>query len=190
MSSQKDRIKELLGSGLNNEVVATAVGVDPSYISQLMTDQNFVEEVTALRVQSLTSATQRDRSWDSLENKLLATLHEKVDQNMLYKVPDIVRVLAIANQAKRRGATAPEALTQSKPVVSLVIPTVVINNYTKTAQGEVVEVETAEGEKQTLLTMPAVTLMQKLTSAGTPGIDYDKVRRYLPSSSKAENIKG
>ena len=191
MSSQADKIKALLGSGLSNQVVASAVGCDPSYISQLMSVDTFAEEVAQLRVVGLTDATERDRSWDSLEKKLLGKLHEQVDNNMIYKPLDVTRVLAVANVAKRRGSTTPEALTTSRPVVQLNIPTVVIQSYTKTSAGEVIEVETGEGKKQSLLTMSSSALMQQLAAAqkgksGNSAIDYNKLRRHLPEGPERE----
>lgn len=188
MSSQADRIKALLGHGLSNQIVANTVGVEPSYVSQLMADEQFAEEVMMLRIQSLANATERDKSWDSLEQKLLGTLHEHVDNKMFYKPMDVLRALAVTNAAKRRGVASPEALTTHKPVVTLTIPATVIRQYKKTVEGEVVEIETADGEKKSLITMQSATLMKNLADqkSGRSGIDYEKIRRYLPGGSERE----
>jgi len=57
MLQDKDRILKLLGSGLGGEVVSATVGCDPSYISQLMADEEFRSRVLAMRIESLTADT-------------------------------------------------------------------------------------------------------------------------------------
>jgi hypothetical protein len=47
MAVDNEKIKELLGSGLSNDVVASAVGCDPSYVSQLMSNETFRDGLTA-----------------------------------------------------------------------------------------------------------------------------------------------
>jgi hypothetical protein len=197
MASTADRIKELLGNGLSNEITATAVGVDPSYVSQLMSDPVFSEEVISKRIQTLSSATVRDRSWDGIEDSLLQSLAQKIEQNLIYKPMDILRALAVVNSAKRRGATSQEAMVTHKTVVTLNLPTIVVNSYKKSAQGEVIEVETADGNKQTLVTMTAAALMKQLSdrNASEVGkentlVEYDKIRRYLPSSGESQKSEG
>lgn len=185
-SGSVDKIKELLGNGLSNEIVATAVGVSISYISQLMADEQFSAEVISLRTIALTDATVRDRSWDGLENKMLDNLHNLVDQKMIYKVNDVVKVLAIANNAKRRGATSQDALTTHKTVVQLTLPAVIVNKYRKTLEGEVVEVITDEGASQTLITMPAAALMQKLAAENVGDKKYETLKKYLPAPATTD----
>ena len=189
MAASADRIKELLGNGLSNDVVATAVGVHPSYVSQLMSDEIFSQQVIALRTQTLAAASSRDRSWDGIEDRLLNKLSDLVDSGMFYKPQDILNALVVANRAKRRGTTAQENLVVHQNIVHLNLPTQVVNSYRKNLQGEVVEITTPEGNQQTLVTMPAVALVQKLAEAEKDG-KYDKVRRYLPQGSKKENSTG
>lgn len=185
-----EKIKELLGNGLSNEIVATAVGVSVSYISQLMADEQFSAEVISLRTLALTDATVRDRSWDGLETKMLNNLHELVDSRMIYKVNDVVKVLAIANNAKRRGATSQDALTTHKTVVQLTLPAVIVRQYKKTIEGVVAEVITEEGNSQTLMTMPAAALMQQLAAKHQGNKQYETLRKYIPASNPEENTEG
>ena len=187
MTVTADRIKQLLGNGIAPEVVATAVGVTPAYVSQLMADDTFREEVVALRSTALAASTDRDTSWNMLEDKLLAQLHEKVEQNMIYKVPDIVRVLVAANNAKRRGNPISDSIKPTQQVVVLNLPSVVLKQYKENANREIVEVTNDDGSQQTLVTMPATQLMQQLTAMnGGTNREYEKVLRYLPGSDKEE----
>lgn len=184
-----EKIKELLGNGLTNDVVATAVGVTPAYISQLMSDERFAEEVVSLRTVTLTAATSRDRGYDDIEQALLTKLSDVVNSGMIYKTQELLRAIQVINQAKRRGATSQNPLIQTTDkIVTLNMPTVVINSYKTDGKGEVVEVTTSEGKSQTLATMPAVALMQRL-SAKHQGQNkgYEQVRRFLPQSSEPED---
>lgn len=186
MAVSAEKIKELLGNGLSNDVVATAVGVHPSYVSQLMSDEQFSSEVVALRTQTLTAASSRDRSWDGLEDRLLTQLSDVLDQRMIYKPNDILRALHVVNNAKRRGNSAQETLVVHQNVVNLSIPTIVMNAYKKNSHGEVVEVTTPEGKQQTLVTMPAAALMHKLSEQHQGNKGYEQVRKYLPTSNGEE----
>lgn len=184
-TASAEKIKELLSNGLSNEVVATAVGVHPSYISQLMSDEAFSAEVISRRTQTLADVTVRDRSWDGLEDKLLAKMHELVDNQMIYKPQDVLRAVVVVNNAKRRGNTAQESLVVHQNIVNLNIPAQVLNTYTKNITGEVIEVTSPEGQQQTLVTMPAATLMSKLAEQHQGKKEYDQIRKYLPASEGA-----
>lgn len=184
-TASAEKIKELLSNGLSNDVVATAVGVHPSYVSQLMSDEVFSAEVIARRTQTLADVTVRDRSWDGLEDKLLIRMHEIVDNQMIYKPQDVIRALVVVNNAKRRGNTAQESLVVHQNIVNLSIPAAVVNNYTKNITGEVVEVTSPDGQQQTLVTMQAATLMSKLAEQHQGKKEYDQIRKYLPTSESS-----
>ena len=186
MASSAEKIKELLGSGLSNEVVATAVGVHPSYISELMANDIFREEVVALRSRSLVAASSRDRTWDTLEEKLLAKLDDAIDHGMIYKANDLLRAAAVVNNAKRRGVSAPEALHKQQQVVVLNVPVTVVNAFKKNVMGEVIEVTKPDGEAQSLVTMPAAVLVRELASRQPGNKIYDKLRNHLPESGGTE----
>lgn len=181
MAASIDHIKQLLGNGLSNEVVANAVGVTPSYISQLMGQEDFASEVIAKRSAVLASHSARDRTWDSAEDKLLETLHQQLDAGGFYKPMDILRAVAVVNAAKRRGNPTPEHLTLTQNVVTLNLPVQVVHTFTKSAAGEVVEVD-----GQTLVPMTAATLMSQLAAKNPGSASYEQVRRYIPSSAEVK----
>jgi hypothetical protein len=183
MAVAVDKIKELLGNGLSNEVVATAVGVHPSYISQLMADEQFSSEVVSRRTTSLAAHTLRDRSWDGIEDSLLRKLGELVENQMIYKTHDVLQAIRVVNGARRRGVSTQDSLVVNNNVVNLVMPTVVLNSYKKNSHGEVVEVSTPSGQTQTLVTMPASALMAKLSEqhqGPENRKEYEQIRNYLP----------
>lgn len=147
----KDKIKALLGQGHSAELVATIIGCDPSYISQLLEDEAFRNEVSELRVRSLQAASARDKKWDDLEDKLLDKLHSAVD--FVIKPREILAVLSAANAAKRRGATAHESVTINNQIVNLLVPQRLVQTFTVNQNNQVIGV----GDKS-MLTLPSTKI--------------------------------
>lgn len=177
MKQSQVKIKELLGTGLSNEVVASAVGCEPSYISQLMSDEVFYEEVVALRAKSLQSASNRDNKIDTLEETILDKLLQLVPA--LYKTSDLLAAFRITNSARRRGVAAPSSLVLNQRIVNLQLPDAVVKRFETNPYGEVVEVD-----GQTLVTMQAPTLLKALAnqSKDTNSKAYERVSKFLPQS--------
>lgn len=181
----KTRVLQLLGSGLGTDLVATAVGCDPSYISQLLADDEFADEVAKLRSEALLVDSSRDRSIGSIEDKLINQLHIIIDDGLIYKPRDVLQAFSILNRAQRRGVSAAGGTTVKNTVVNITLPTNIMNNYVTNAQGEVVDVN-----GQTLVAMPAMQLLKQLAGgelknegAGDEN-RYDKVSRYLPAVNR------
>ena len=70
----RDKILKLLGQGLTPQLVATAVGCEPSYVSQLLSEEAFALEVAQARCANLEEATDRDKKYDKLEDAFLQKL--------------------------------------------------------------------------------------------------------------------
>lgn len=103
----KEKIKELLGLNIPANVVATAVGIDTSYISQLLGDEAFAAEVAQLRIANTAANAARDRKYDSIEDSLIARLEEMLEGPLLFTKPnEILSAIRIINAAKRRAAPA------------------------------------------------------------------------------------
>lgn len=182
MAVDKNQIQELLGSGLSNEIVATAVGCDPSYITQLMSQQEFASKVIELRTVALTANSRRDRTIDEIEDKILEKLDTVIDQNGFYKPADILRAAAVVNAMKRRGVPATESLTVNNTVVNLQMPVQIVHSYVKNPTGEVVEVD-----GKTLVTASSHTLLEELarTRGGKDGEPnkYREAGKFLPAAA-------
>lgn len=189
------QIKELLGSGLSAEVVSSAVGCDPSYISQLLSEESFASEVAAKRTLSLTAHSRRDASIDSIEDTLLGKLEEAVVAGVFYKPRDLLMATSVVNRMIRRGTPAATSGVVVNTVVQLSLPASVVKKYTVNRVGEVVAVE-----GQTMVTMPAHRLLQQLASpslAPSPlssslGDDksdkYQEALKYLPSGIETKIV--
>ncbi|CAM6053474.1 unnamed protein product [Sphagnum tenellum] len=184
---QEDRIKELLGNGLSNEVVASTMGLHPSYISQLMSDQQFYDEVVEKRTKTLAAHTVRDRSLDKIEDKLIEKLDNMITSGMMYKHQDILNAFRVVNSAKRRGVTAQEGVVVNNTVVNLSLPERVATKFVTNRHGEIVE---AAGK--TMVTIPTQQLLNQLiekhreskTGTGLNSNKYEAVKRFLPASQE------
>lgn len=176
----KERAKKLLGVGVPAELVASTLGCEPSYISQLMSEDTFREEVITLRVASMTAASERDATADSIEDLLLDKLKNSLD--FIHKPADILRTYVAINNAKRRGAGLQHGQTVNNVVVQLTLPLAVQQKFVTNALGEVVEVD-----GQTMVTMPPAQLLRNLAEQkeSTNAIQAEELRRLaarLPSS--------
>lgn len=128
-TTTEDRALSLLGQGCGPELVASAIGVSVSRISQLLSTPEFAERVAALRFASLARHNERDQRADRIEDLLLEKL-----ENVIPYITDPMKLVAAytrINAAKRRGSSSPEAITAQTQVVSLNIPSVVINQHVK-----------------------------------------------------------
>lgn len=157
MSVDKERAKKLLGSGVQAELVAATLGCEASYISQLLSDDQFREQVISLRVQALSAATERDNEIDSLEDVLLGKLKDSIDY--ILKPREILAAFNVINNAKRRGAGVGQNTVQNNVVVNLTLPTIVQQRFVTNTNGEVIEVD-----GRTTVTMPPAQLLKNLAA--------------------------
>lgn len=160
-SSTYDRALALLGSGVNPEMVASALGVSISRISQLLSDETFATRVAELRFESLQSHNVRDHKYDTMEDDLLDKLQDLLP--LMMRPMEVIRSLQIINAAKRRGQSAPESITQQQTVVNLIMPTVITKNY---AIQQNIHNQVVKAGDQDLLTIQSGQLLKTLESAG------------------------
>lgn len=182
MAVNQDKIKELLGQGLANEVVAAAVGCTPSYISQLLADDAFASDVMQMRVENLARHNRKDNKLDQIEEQLIDHLAEDVTSRRIYKPHDVLKAFAVINAAKRRGASNTSGANPQGGIVNLTMPTVVIQQFVTNAQKEVVAV----GDKS-LNTITPERLLGMLKD-GTSEADRATYQRLLSRMPSAVTI--
>ncbi len=189
MAVSKEQIKDLLSSGVSPTDTAAAVGCDVSYISQLLSDDRFAEEVAIKKTASLTAHARRDATIDGIEDKLLSQLNDMVDNSAFYKPRDVLHAMAVINKAIRRGPSIGVGATGTvvNNIIQLQMPEHVVRRFTTNRINEVVEVEAEDGKAQTLVTMPAHQLLRTLVA--NKGDDdgasekYKESLKYLPSGT-------
>lgn len=130
------RALELLGSGVPQESVASALGVTPSYISQLLSDEDFASKVVSLKYNALTKHTERDAKYDALEDTLLTKLDKAVP--LILRPLDIMRALKTVNEAKRRGTDSKESIIAQQNIVEITMPTQIVQQFTTNIKNQVI----------------------------------------------------
>lgn len=156
-NQNEQRCMKLLGSGLGPGVVAQAVGVSESRISQLMSDPVFAAEVSTLRFQSLNKHNEMDNQYDRMEKKIADALEEQLP--LMMRPQELLKAASVINGMKRRGASAPEQITHQNQVVNLLMPKVIIQQFTTNVNNQVIQ---AGG--QTLETIQGSTLLNAAKS--------------------------
>ena len=103
-TSIEERALVLLGAGVQAEQVATTLGVLPSRISQLLSQEDFAHKVQNLRYENLQRHNKRDSEYDSLEDALIGKLNKSLP--LMVKPETILRAISTINSAKRRGQSS------------------------------------------------------------------------------------
>jgi hypothetical protein len=174
LTSAESRALKLLGDGINPSMVASAVGLSDSRISQLLSDEQFAARVTELRYESLVAHNQRDLSYDEIEDQLIAKLRDILP--FMMKPMEILKSIQVINAAKRRGASAPDSLTQKQEVVQLVMPIQVITQFALNSNGQVVK-----AGQQDLVTVQSSKLTD-LVKTARQGVPNGPISLPAPSS--------
>lgn len=154
-NSINERALSLLGSGVNAEAVASAIGVTPGYVSQLLADEGFAEAVTQLRFESLSAHTERDGEYDDIETSLLSKLKKSLP--LMLRPADILGAIKIVNGAKRRGQDSQDSLVSQNNIVNITMPTQIIQQFTTNIDNQVVKT----GDRD-LLTIQASDLLKQV----------------------------
>lgn len=157
-SSVEDRALDLLGKGIPQSAVALTLGVDPSRISQLLSDKAFADQVIEKKFVNLSSDISRDKSIDSIEDKILERLDFSLP--MISKPMDLVRAFTALNMAKRRSRSLDSESGSSlgnQTIIQLNIPSVVLQSFRTNINNQVIAV----GDRS-LLTMPSNLLRSAL----------------------------
>jgi transcriptional regulator with XRE-family HTH domain len=148
---------EMLGNGLTPEIVATALGISPGYISQLLAEEAFSYQVTQRRFLMLQAATKRDAGYDYIEDELIKKMKDLLP--MMYKPQEVLRAISVINTAKRRGSGAQENVVINQTVIQLQLPEIIVNKFVKNINNQVI----VAGEQQ-LVTIPSNNLTKQLES--------------------------
>ena len=178
-TSTEARALQLLGQGLGPEVVASAVGVTVSRISQLLSAPEFSAQVADLRYKNLSKHNERDNAYDAMEDALLDKLKDLLP--FMVRPMEVLKAIQVINAAKRRGSSAPESITNQQTVVQLVMPTQIINRYTVNANNQVIT-----AGQQDLVTVQSSSL-PALLSARKALIHHERPHDAPAASANAAN---
>lgn len=123
--ADRNKIKEMLGFHIPNNVVASALGVSESLISQLLSEEEFAREVQDLKLKNTLQHVTRDREYDSIEDTLINKLKEKLENGLSFTKPsEILAAIRIVNGAKRRSTPSEVGTTAgARALINLQLPT-------------------------------------------------------------------
>ncbi len=153
-----ERALKLLGNGVSQEAVASALGVSPSYITQLLSIEEFADRVSELRYEHLQKHNERDDSYDAIEDELIEKMRQSIP--LMIRPMEILKGISVINAAKRRGSSTPESITNKSVQVSLVMPVQLIQKYTQNINNQVIAVSGQE-----LVTIDSKSLLNKVERA-------------------------
>lgn len=188
MSTKQDRIAGLLVQGMKPAMVASIVGCDPSYISQLLKDEAFLYHLQSLNTEleageAPLEADVEDRKQEALflADKMLAAEHHALDK-ILKEMPYLSgrdAIVALDVIGKRKDATlaqafGPKGILPSAPTVAghttvqvtLTVPNICIPELTLSSNNEIISI----GERS-VAAMPTATLKQMLAKADEPPLE-------------------
>jgi len=160
-TSINERALSLLGMGIQQEKVASALGVTPSYISQLIADEDFARQVTELKFQQLSKHTTRDMNYDTIEDKLQEKLLKSLP--LLIRPQDILGAIKIVNGASRRGVDTTDDLVTKANIVQLNMPVQIVQEFTTNINNQVIK-----AGDQSLITMQSSDLRKKVEDTTAP----------------------
>lgn len=148
MHSQRDQVVSLLGQGYSQTTVASALGVTPSWVSQIADEDR--EKVATLRVGKLQERVADDTNLDDLERRALKLVADKLP--FVRSPMEATRIYATLNAAKRKTANnTPDTDSASVETVTITLPRAAAAIHIQlNAKNQVISVE-----GQTMAPMPS-----------------------------------
>lgn len=153
------RALELLSSGIEQEHVASALGVTAGRISQFLADPVFASALAERKFVQLQKHNETDNAYDTLEKKVLDQLTRTLA--MVMDPMKLATILTRLNQAKRRGSSAPDSIVRKSPTVQLNIAPSLVARFAVNGANQVVQVSVGE-QSQDLVTIQSSNVRKLL----------------------------
>ena len=154
----QDTILQLLSQpNITQADVAKVLNVTESYVSQIVSEPDFQQKLSAARVKNLVEETEHDDKLGKTEAKALDRVNTMLDY--VTKPLEAARIFQILNASKRRGVTEAEkalVVNSQNTVVMLQLPEVVKQKFITNANNEVVQI----GDRP-MVTMDSQLLLAK-----------------------------
>lgn len=179
-----EKIKRLLGRGLQQAVVASAVGCSESYVSQLMAREDFAAAVNELRVAALEADSGREERMASIEDKITEKLEKAIPYMM--KPMELLNAYKVIN-GRKRGGESSSVVAPVTQVVQVTLPVFVQQNFLSNKNNEIVEVA---GRSLATLTPASLksllaTRQEKLeTLKGDINHDHERIKTISVEEAK------
>lgn len=156
-SSTRERALTLLGKGVSVDATAAACGVSASAISQLLSYEDFAAAVAERRFHALEKHNKQDSEYDDIESQLTEKFKQSIP--LMMRPMEILKGLQVINAQKRRGMSAPESIHDKQTVVSITLPSVILNNFTNSTVTTNIHNQVVRVGDKDLTTMQSGTLL-------------------------------
>ena len=178
-TSTEDRALSLLSSNVEPRVVASALGITESAISQLLSREEFAEKVALRKYEVLANHSLRDNKYDDIEDDVLEKLKHSLA--MIFEPMKLLKVLQVVNTAKRRGMAAPEAAINKQPTLTLNVPTILLTHFStqNNIYNQVLEVNDPSNPNKSLVTIQSSALDALRSNRG------DREQKLIPAVSES-----
>jgi len=177
----RDQILEMLAQGLNSTQVASALGVSDSYVSQLLSNEDFASELEGKKVQQAAEDIEFDHKIDAVEATFLERIEAKAP---LANLQQSLQAFAVLNKAKRRKDTSVNrGAAQIGTVVNLQLNVNLIPQYLVNGKQEIVEVEGKSMVSATATKLDEILAARRGETSGRKSMQ-------LPGITKVERAAG
>jgi hypothetical protein len=135
----KDQALQYLAQGIKQSAVAGALGVEESYISQLLDDEDFKNELAEAK----SKLSLKDANYDEKLDRATEAALDKIDAKLPYaNLQQSLQAFRVLDGAKRRRDKGVAAVGEGVGViVNILLPTAIVPRYLQNQAGEIVEVE-------------------------------------------------
>jgi hypothetical protein len=137
--AQKEKILEFLSDGLKPSVVASALGISESYISQLLSSEEFSKELREKKEGKLTELVSTDKTYDRLEQSLQESLERMIP--FMTNPSHVIRALQVTNSAIRKSIPSLSGSQTINTLVQINLPESAKVKFTMNSENQVIEVE-------------------------------------------------
>lgn len=173
------QILDFLGQGLSAAVVASAVGVSESYVSQLLSKEDFRGQVRARRIATLQRSADLDAEYDDLEAKLQTKLKRILP--LIIKPRDVLDAIKVVNSAKRRGTQDMASDAQVSQVIEVRMPTNILQQFIKVEHNSLNQI--VQAGPQSLVTAQPAQVQQLANLKELENDPGEEKQRRVPSLS-------
>lgn len=133
----RDKIISYLGQGIQQSLVADAVGVTEGYVSQLLREPGVREEVAAKKAGTLEKDLAKDTLIEDVEMKALEQVKAKLT---FAKLGEAANVFKIMNAARKKTVELPENDSAGIQLVTITMPKAGMVAIQLNTQNQVIEV--------------------------------------------------
>jgi DNA-binding CsgD family transcriptional regulator len=182
LNASEEQVFNLLASGLNAAMVASTLSLSESYISQLLSNSEFRDRVTAARLAKNKGLVERDDKLELTESKALERLAQLLP--MVTKPLEAAKIYQTLNSAKRTTSIPANSSNAGGATVVLNLPKNSSVQFTLAHDtNQVLEVD-----GRSMAPLPASRVKELMTEKSMVRIAQSKLAQIAVAHTKEEDI--